>query len=275
MSDLESTRLSWNVATRNHNAHKGDQARFLREGGDVLFAEELALLGDVRGRRLAHLQCNAGQDTLCLARRGAIATGIDLSDEAITFARKLSVDSGIAANFERSDVVAWMDRTDERFEIVFSSYGAVGWLPDIAAWARGIERILSPGGRFVYVEFHPLVWSLDGTSLSKDDYFETRPFRSPVSDYVKESGTGLGAIELGPTVENTISATSYQYPVSTIITALARAGLRLERFEEYPHCNGCKLNTSLELDADRRWKFPDGHTRVPMMFGIEFSKSAG
>jgi 2-polyprenyl-3-methyl-5-hydroxy-6-metoxy-1,4-benzoquinol methylase len=88
--DLETTRRSWNVATRNHNAHKGDQAAFLRAGGDVLFPEELELLGDLRGKRLVHVQCNAGQDTLCLARRGAVATGVDLSDEAIRFARELS-----------------------------------------------------------------------------------------------------------------------------------------------------------------------------------------
>src|SRR5688572_30287855 len=82
----ETTRRSWNRATRNHNSHKGDQAAFLRGGGDVLFPEELELLGDLAGQRLVHLQCNAGQDTLCLARRGAVATGVDLSDEAIRFA---------------------------------------------------------------------------------------------------------------------------------------------------------------------------------------------
>jgi 2-polyprenyl-3-methyl-5-hydroxy-6-metoxy-1,4-benzoquinol methylase len=82
MHDYDATRRSWNIATRNHNAHKGDQPAFLRSGGEVLFPEEIELLGDLAGVRLAHLQCNAGQDSLCLARRGAVVTGVDLSDEA-------------------------------------------------------------------------------------------------------------------------------------------------------------------------------------------------
>ena len=81
----EANRLSWNAATQAHNSHKIDQAGFLRRGGSTLFAEELALLGDVRGLRIAHLQCNAGQDSLSLAALGALVTGVDISDEAIAF----------------------------------------------------------------------------------------------------------------------------------------------------------------------------------------------
>jgi len=104
----EQNRLSWNAVTPAHNSHKGDQAAFFRAGGDTLFPEELELLGDVEGVDLLHLQCNAGQDTLSLARRGARATGVDISDEAIRFARELSAGSGIAAEFERADVYDWL-----------------------------------------------------------------------------------------------------------------------------------------------------------------------
>ena len=100
----EANRLSWNAATRAHNSHKGDQARFLREGGSTLHPEELELLGELRGRSLLHLQCNSGQDTLSLAARGALVTGVDISDEAISFARRLSADSGLPATFERAFV---------------------------------------------------------------------------------------------------------------------------------------------------------------------------
>ena len=53
----EANRLSWNAATQAHNSHKIDQAGFLRRGGSTLFAEELALLGDVRA--YASLICSA------------------------------------------------------------------------------------------------------------------------------------------------------------------------------------------------------------------------
>src|SRR5262249_12228824 len=87
----EQNRLLWDGATRAHNSHKGDQARFYREGGNKLYPEEIELLGDVRGRSVVHLQCNSGQDTLSLRRHGAASVlGVDISDEAIGFARRLS-----------------------------------------------------------------------------------------------------------------------------------------------------------------------------------------
>ncbi|MFO0676157.1 MAG: class I SAM-dependent methyltransferase [Polyangiaceae bacterium] len=268
MSDLEDTRKSWNVATRNHNAHKGDQAARFREGLDVLFPEELRLLGELAGKRVAHLQCNAGQDSLGLARRGAIVTGVDLSDEAVAFARTLSAETGIAATFERDDVLHWLATTDARFDVAFASYGVVGWLPDLDAWARGVARVLAPSGKLVYVDFHPLVWSLDGDRVIKDDYVTAAPFREPVGDYVERSGAGLGAVTKGATVENTVPATSWQYGLGAIVSAVARAGLRVDALEEYGHSNGCKINESLVLDDARRWVFPEGATRVPLMFGL-------
>ncbi len=109
-AQVEPNRRSWNAATIAHNSHKRDQARFFRAGGNTLFPEEIELLGDVRGRTLVHLQCNAGQDTLSLARLGAMITGVDISDEAIGFARSLSRDSGTPARFERAEVGEWLEQ---------------------------------------------------------------------------------------------------------------------------------------------------------------------
>ncbi|MES2642946.1 MAG: class I SAM-dependent methyltransferase [Myxococcota bacterium] len=269
MHDLDATRRSWNVATRNHNAHKGDQVAFFREGGDVLFPEELELLGELGGVAVVHLQCNAGQDTLGLARRGALVTGVDLSDEAVAFARALSAGSGIPATFVEADVVAWMQTTPERFDVAFSSYGAAPWLPDLAAWASGIARVLNDGGRFVYVEFHPLVWSFGGDlRLSRDDYFQATPFVEPVGDYVAASGAGLGAVTPATTVANTVPAQSWQHGLGDFVTALAAAGLRVELVREYPHSNGCKVIDALVPADGRRWVWPEGTARVPLMFGL-------
>jgi SAM-dependent methyltransferase len=276
---LEATRRSWNHATRNHNAHKGDQARALREGAELLFSEELALLGELEGKRLVHLQCNAGQDSLCLARRGAIVTGVDLSDEAITFARALSRESGIEARFVEAEVCAWMASTDERFEIAFTSYGTTGWLRDLDAWARGVARVLEPGGVLVYQEFHPLRWSFgpisagaDMLALTKDDYFADGPFREPVGDYVLESGAGLGVTSEAASVPNEHVATSWQHGLGQIVTALAQAGLVIERLEEQPHSNGNRPFACMVLGDDRRWRFPEGVARIPLMFGVRARK---
>ncbi|MCD2105892.1 methyltransferase domain-containing protein [Rhodococcus erythropolis] len=108
MDAVEMNRLSWNAATVAHNSHKGDQAQFFRNGGSTLFPEEVALLGEIAGSSILHLQCNSGQDSLSLAALGANVTGVDLSDSAIDFARTLSADSGIAAEFERGEVSGWL-----------------------------------------------------------------------------------------------------------------------------------------------------------------------
>lgn len=282
MNDADTTRESWNIATRNHNKHKGDQAAFFRAGGDVLFPEELELLGVLVGKTVVHLQCNAGQDTLGLARRGAEVLGVDFSDEAIAFARTLSEGSGIAAEFVESEVVTWLNTTERRFDLAFSSYGVVGWLPDLESWARGVARVLRPGGAFVYVEFHPLVWSFGpGFVVDKDDYFEEQPFREPVGDYVAASGEGLrpvlegGAAPVEPvdTVENHVPATAYQYGVGQVVSALAGAGLRLEVLREYPFANGCKVHPELVLTAGRRFVMPAGRPRIPLMFGLRVRKA--
>ncbi len=267
--DYSNTRQSWNNATRNHNSHKGDQAAFLREGGSTLFPEELALLGDLAGKSVVHLQCNSGQDSLCLARAAASVTGVDLSDEAVGFARGLSRDSGIEAEFVEAEVVTWLEETDRRFDIVFASYGVCGWLPDIDAWARGIRRVLVPGGRFVYVDFHPLVWSWDESIQPKgDDYFSEERFSEQVTDYVAQSREGLGLTELGPTEVNRVAAHSYQYGLAKTLQALIGAGLTLDTVHEYPHSNGFKPHDFFVPLDGRRWGWPEGTARTPLMFGL-------
>jgi SAM-dependent methyltransferase len=269
MHDYDATRRSWNQATRNHNAHKGDQASFLRDGGEVLFPEELALLGDLAGRRLVHLQCNAGQDTLALARRGARVVGVDLSDEAIEFARTLSRGAGIPAEFVRAEVVGWMHETPLRFDLAFASYGATVWLPDLDAWAHGVARILAPGGRFAYVEFHPLVYAL-GEDLrpTGDDYFAAHAFVDPVSDYVAAAGAALGAAPGSAPLANDVPAWSWQHGLGKVVDALLRAGLVLETLREYPHANGARILPALVAGPGRTWVWPQGTARLPLMYGL-------
>lgn len=272
----EQNRLSWNAATVAHNSHKGDQAAFFRAGGDTLFPEEVELLGDLAGRDLLHLQCNAGQDTLSLARRGARVTGVDISDEAIRFARQLSAASGVDARFERADVYGWLEaaRGARAFDLVFASYGAVGWLSDLAAWARGIAGVLRPGGRFVLVEFHPAAFML-GEDLRPAWPYSTGgapiPVPGGIGDYVARSGEGLlhGA-EYQPGVEdfrNPHPTWEFAWGLADVVTALLDAGLALEALREWPYSNGCSILPGMRLEG-RRYLPPPGVPDVPLMFGL-------
>jgi SAM-dependent methyltransferase len=140
-------------------------------GGSTLFPEEIVLLGDIEGKTLVHLQCNAGQDTLSIAAHlGAEVTGVDISDEAIDFATRLSRDSGILAVFVRSDIYDWFTHNNTQYDVAFASYGALPWLSDIRAWGKGVAGCLKPDGRLVLLEFHPAATMFDVDWSLKYDY---------------------------------------------------------------------------------------------------------
>ncbi len=280
----EANRLSWNAATAAHNSHKGDQAAWLRAGGSTLFPEERGLLGELAGRTLLHLQCNAGQDTLSLAALGAAATGVDISDEAVEFARRLSAESGIAAEFERADVYDWLQeagRAGRCFDLVFASYGAVCWLSDLGAWARGIAGVLAPGGRFVLVEFHPAAAMFDERMRLVFPYSSGgRVIRCDdgIGDYVARSGDGLlhGAEYREGVVDfcNPHPSHEFAWGLADVVTALLDAGLALEALREWPYSNGFAPYEGMRPLPGRRWAPPEGVPEMPLMYGVAARKPA-
>jgi SAM-dependent methyltransferase len=249
----EQNRLSWNEATRAHNSHKAGQARFFREGGNQLTPEEAALLGDLTGMSVVHLQCNSGQDTLSMKRLGAAQLlGVDISDEAVGFARQLSAHSGIPASFVRADVYDWLAsaaRDDARWDVVFCSFGAIIWLSDLGAWAKGIAAILRPGGRFVTVEFHPVEMMFD-----------------PERRHWMVEGV-QGFLNRQPSHE-------FHWATSEVVSAFLDAGLALEHFREYDYCRGFRPFKEMKDLGERRFAVPDGMPSIPLMYSLVARKPA-
>lgn len=277
----EENRFSWNAATVAHNSHKGDQAAFFRKGGSTLRPEERELLGKVEGLSIVHLQCNSGQDTLSLARLGAVMTGVDISDTAIAFACQLSQETGIPATFSRMDVYDWLEETtqsEQRFDIVFCSYGAICWLSDLEVWARGISAILKPGGRFVTVEFHPVMGIFNEKVERAYDYFvDGQPFtwEEGVSDYVANSREGLAlehTLEGIKDFRNPHRVHEFFWGMGQIVTALLDAGLQLTALKEYPYSNGFKPFEQMQALPNRRWSIPEGQPNLPLMYALTAQK---
>ncbi|MDP8947972.1 MAG: class I SAM-dependent methyltransferase [Actinomycetota bacterium] len=278
----EQNRLSWNAVVGAHESHRGDLAGYLRGGGRTLFPEERALLGDLSGRTLAHLQCNSGGDSLSLALLGARVTGVDISDEAVSAARDLSSETGILADFVRADVYDWLQKAvleGRTFDVVFSSYGVVCWLPDLDAWARGIAAILEPGGRFVLVEFHPVAEMFDERWIRAYAYpsgGEPRLLQEGVGDYVGESGGGLTPGGYGEGVRdfrNPQRCHLFRWGLGEVVTALARGGLRIVVLEEYPYSNGERHFVGMQELPGRRMVPPAEVPAVPLMYGLSAEKS--
>jgi SAM-dependent methyltransferase len=266
----EQNRRSWNAATPAHNSHKLDQANFLREGGSTLFPDELELLGDIAGRRLVHLQCNCGQDSLSLARLGASVTGVDIADEPIRFARQLAEDTGIDATFVRSDLFEWFESTHDRFDVAFASYGTIGWLRDLDTWARGVARILVPGGKLVLLEFHPLVWSIGSDGRLTEPYFLDGPLHEEegVHDYVGDQLAPSGFTEGTTEFQNPETAFCFQWTVADLVQSLIDAGLTIAALREYPYANGCELIPGVQPLPECRFGMPEGVPSMPLMVGV-------
>ncbi len=214
-----------------------------------------AELPRLQGRRVLHLQCHFGLDTLTMAQRGADVTGVDFSTAAIREARRLTDEAGLKARFVRTALYDAPGALGEpaSFDLVFTTWGTVCWLPDVAAWAQVVRTFLKPGGALYFADIHPVAQVLDDAAPGAGGrpgwgapYFGGEPI---VED------TSPGYILSKTPLQNTRQVT-WIHPVATIIDALQKVGLRLEWLHEHPRLPWCMVR-SLVRDAEGMWAWPD------------------
>lgn len=258
---LDINRKAWNDKTEVHvNSDFYDTPGFLA-GRNTLNDIELALLGDVSGKKVLHLQCHFGQDTISFTRLGAEATGVDLSDKAIDKARELSVKTEAHTRFICSDIYSLHEHLNEEFNIVFTSYGTIGWLPDLEKWAWTVSRFLKPGGKFIFAEFHPVVWMFDPA-------FEKVAYRYFKTDAIIETELGTYADMATPAEYEMIT---WNHSISEVVNNLIEAGLEINLLNEYDYSPyNCFRNT----DEFEPGKFRIAHlgNNIPMVYAIKATK---
>ncbi|MGD8307202.1 MAG: class I SAM-dependent methyltransferase, partial [Ignavibacteria bacterium] len=155
---FEANRKAWNNKTPYHLKSTLYDLEGFKKGNTSLKFIELAELGNVINKSMLHLQCHFGQDSLSWQRLGAQVTGIDFSEEAINTAKSLNEELNLNAKFICSNIYDLEKHLDEKFDIVFTSYGTIGWLPDLNEWGRLVSHYLKSGGVFYIVEFHTVLW---------------------------------------------------------------------------------------------------------------------
>lgn len=255
-------RLAWNEATSIHV-----RARRERPCEHVLAAVELRELGAVRGRSIVHLQCNCGQDALALARMGADVCGVDISDAAISEARRLARKAGLRVQFTRADVFDY--DPGRKFDIVYTGKGALYWMDDIRRWASRAARLLRPGGRLYVYEDHPflsVLLEMNPTEYNKAagtiDYFHSpKPIKTVGLDYIGFSGEGSR-----PCFE-------WQWTLGDIVSAVVDAGLRLDFLREWPFTSGCRYWPHLRW-AGGAYRIPKGYPQLPLSFSLQATLDA-
>jgi SAM-dependent methyltransferase len=254
---LAINKQTWNHKTEVHvTSDFYDTAGFLN-GKNTLNEIELSLLGDVSGKKILHLQCHFGQDTLSLARLGAKTTGVDLSDKAIEKAREFNSELQLDAEFINCDIYDLPNHLEEQFDIVFTSYGTIGWLPDLNKWAKVVSRFLKPGGKFVFAEFHPVVWMFDNDFKEVCySYFNVEPI---IED---ESGTYADR-----EAEIATQTVTWNHPLSDVLNAVISNDLEIETFSEYDYSPYNCFNETEEFETG---KFRIKHlgNKIPMVYSI-------
>lgn len=235
-------------------------------GEDNLLPIEVSEIGDVRGKRLLHLQCHFGLDTLSLARRGAIVTGLDFSPVAIEGARDLARKASLPATFVEADVYDARKVVEGQFDMVFSTWGTICWLPDVKRWAKVVADMLAPGGSFYFLDSHPSAQVLDQRDGRLEPTYGWRtPMEKPDAFSETQSYTGDAHGE-------TITDYNWIHPLSDIIGGLLEAGLRLEFLHEHevlPY----KLFPMMVPAGHGMFRLPDGAVPIPLSFSLRAVKA--
>ena len=222
---FSTNKATWDTKVSIHAASEFYDLKSFKEGKSSLAKFELEALGDVSGKSLLHLQCHFGQDTLSWSRMGAECTGIDISDKGILLAKELAKELKLEANFHCCNVLDTSNHVKEKFDIVFTSYGVIGWLPDLKPWGQVIAERLKPGGIFYIVEFHPIVWMFD--------YLEEIPkmkygYHQKEAIYEEYRGT------YADMDSNMISKEyGWNHGLGEVVSALSQAGLTIQYLNEY------------------------------------------
>ncbi|WP_367133643.1 MULTISPECIES: class I SAM-dependent methyltransferase [Streptomyces] len=244
-----------------------------KAGRNDLRGFEADEVGDVTGKRLLHLQCHIGTDTLSWARKGAVVTGLDFSGPAVEAARALASEVGEErARFVEADVYdAPAALRGETFDIVYTGFGALCWLPDLTQWARTAAELVAPGGFLYLAEFHPVAMCLgeDGSAFA-EDYFARGPFTY--------DEPGSYADMSAPTRHN--RTVEWQHPLGDVVSAVTAAGLRLEFLHEhdftlFTYLDGMvrARDTSGSRGGEGTvYRLPEGRPRIPMVYSLRASK---
>ena len=222
---FEANKALWNQRTTVHKGSSFYDLENFKAGGSVLTPIELSEIGDVKNKSLLHLQCHFGMDTLSFSRMGAKCTGIDLSDEAIKLAQNINDELNLDAKFICCNVYDTIKFVKEQFDIVFTSYGVIGWLPDLKPWAEIIAQKLEPGGTFYMAEFHPVVWMFDEEFTHIKYYYDNKEVIITENEgtYTDRNADIKG------------KEYSWNHSISEVLNALIQAGLKIEFFNEYSY----------------------------------------
>lgn len=258
---FETNKATWNRKVKVHAKSDMYNMEAFKNGKSTLMPYEIEALGDVSGKSLLHLQCHFGQDTLSWSRLGAKCTGIDLSDEGIKLAKSLNEELKLDARFVCCNVLDTSIFIKETFDIVFTSYGVIGWLPDLKPWGKMIAERLKKGGIFFMAEFHPIVWIFDyleGKPIMKYGYMQDAVIYEEYEGTYANQDSKMVSKEYG-----------WNHGLGEVVNALTEAGLHIEYLKEY---NESPYDVLLNLEKTDSGMYVTKDKLYPLIFTLKATK---
>lgn len=257
MDYVKINKEAWNKKVAFHlKSDFYDHDNFM-SGTSSLNEIELEFLSHIKGKKILHLQCHFGQDSISLARLGAEVTAVDFSDEAIKAAQKINSELDLSVRFICSDVYELPSVLDEHFDYVFTSYGVLGWLPDMQRWGKVVSHFLKKGGKLLLVEFHPIVWMFD------DDFSEIK-YNYSTSKEIVEELEGTYADKDAPIKSKYVM---WNHGLSEVLSSLLNNDLEIKTFKEY---NYSPYNCFLAMNkiAERKFQLIKTGDKMPLVYSV-------
>lgn len=259
MDEIESNKHAWGTLAEDHYRH---YKKRIEDEGNRLNVHIRRELGDLSGKRVAHLQCNVGFDTLALADTAAWVTGVDLAPENVRCATRLAADFGYGnVDFVEADACDLPASLNGSYDVAFTSEGVLGWLPDLNAWARGVRRLLADGGLLYLFDSHPFYLAFDEVKLGRGEYDLAYPYFGKEPDVDDCIGGYASDVKRG------VKAYFWMHTVSDILNALIGAGLRIDAFNEFPEnffdSGGLALSPEKGL-----YELPGNADKFPLTFSL-------
>jgi SAM-dependent methyltransferase len=270
MKDLdkyyEANRTMWDQFAKINVDSATYKTQSFLDGTTSLNSIELEEVGDVNGKSLLHLQSHFGLDALSWAREGAKVTGVDFSGEGISIARNLAQKANIEAQFIQSNIFDLPDVLDDQFDIVYTSYGVLVWLHDLNRWAEIVAHFLKPGGTFYIAEMHPFLWPFDDEHEEDFKFHQSYfPLDGPYA-YEVDGSYAESDKKIEPQLDY-----EWTHNIAEIVSAIARAGLRIQFLHEFNKCP-FQLFPFFKKKDDGYWYYDHPEIQLPLVFSLMATK---